>query len=281
MKLSSDPLIHFLVIGGVLFAVLSSIGRSPEDPEERILITADQIAELERSASLLQGRAPTDDELERLVEQVIRDEVYYRRALALELDVDDDEVRRRLIEKMGYLTENIADPEPEEGELEAWFEASAERFRIPALVGFEQVFFSPRMRGDTVEDDALAALEALRAGADAADFGDSTPLDDQFEDADSDRVRILFGDALTDAVFTDEPGIWLGPFESDFGLHLVRITSRSAPRDPSYAEVEARVREAFAADRRAAANAEAFSEMRSYFDIAVQWDADSQPEPWP
>ena len=277
--LRKDPLIHFLVIGGLLFAFLSWMGGEP--PPEQIVISADRVAELSRSAALLQGRPPTEAELERLVEEAIREEVYYRRALALGLDVDDDEVRRRLIEKMAYVTENVADPEPPEADLRAYFEQNAERFRIPELVTFDQVFFSPRMRGESVQADAEAALAALQSGGDPAVNGDSTPLAGRFDDADPDRVRVLFGEALTAAVFAAEPGDWIGPYESDFGWHLVRVSARSAARDPAFAEVEAQVRSDFAAARLEQANQAAFDAMRAYFDIAVQWESGAPAETWP
>jgi len=279
--LHKDPLVHFLVIGAALFAALTWLGRSETASPERIVVTAEDVAELARSAELLAGRPPTDEELQSLVADAVRDEVYYRQALALGLDVDDDEVRRRLIEKMQYATENTADPEPPDADYVAFFEANAERFRIPSLVTFDQVFFSPRMRGESVLADAGEALEALRGGAEPESFGDSTPLASRFEGADPDRVRILFGDALTETVFAEPVNLWLGPFESDFGWHLVRIIERSDARDPEFAEVEARVREVYAAERLEAANEAAFERMRADFDIAVEWEAGEEPEPWP
>jgi hypothetical protein len=275
-----DPLIHFLVIGGLLFAVLSWFGRAPE-PLERIVIGADEVAEITRSAELLQGRPPTEQELARLVEDAVRQEVYYRRALALDLDVDDDEVKRRLVEKMQYLTENTADPEPPDSDLVAYFEANTDRFRIPPLVTFDQLFFSPRLRGDAVLNETNEALSRLRDGADPEDFGDSTPLDDRFEQADPNRIRILFGDGLTDAVFAEPVDEWLGPFESDFGWHLVRILERSPARDPEFAEVESQVRDDYSSRLLEQSNQAAFEEMRTHFDIAVQWEAGRSPEAWP
>lgn len=277
--LRKDPLLHFIVIGGLLFIALTWFGRTPETPEQ-IVVTFEDVAEITRAAELLQGRALTDEELAGLVEDAVREEVYYRRALALELDVDDDEVRRRLVEKMQYLTENTADPEPPEADLEAYFSANPDLFRIPPLVTFDQLFFSPRMRGDSVLTETNAALEALRGGAESDAFGDSTPLDDRFESADPDRVRILFGDALTAAVFAEPIEEWVGPFESDFGWHLVRVIERSEARDPDFAEVEAEVRETYAAFLLERANEAAFDEMRGAFDIRVQWEADQEPEVW-
>jgi hypothetical protein len=277
--LRRDPLFHFLVIGGVLFAALSLLDRG-EDPGE-ILITAERIAELERSASLLQGRPPTEDELGRLVADVVREEVYYRQALALGLDDNDTVVRQRLVEKMRELAENVVDPVPPEADIEAWFEANAWQFRIPELVSFDHVFFSPRDRGDGVAADASSAREALAAGGDPSDFGDATPLGVNFAAADAARVRTLFDEPLTEAVFAAMPGEWIGPFESGFGWHVVRVTARTPARDPAYAEIEAQVRDAYAREQLARANAAAFEEMQGNFDIAVEWEAGSEPERWP
>lgn len=277
--LRKDPLVHFLVIGALMFAVLSLL--APRERPESILITADTVERLRESASLLQGRPPTDEELAALVGDAVRDEVYYREALAQGLDADDTVVRQRLIEKMRELNENVVDPVPPETDLEAWFRENAASFRIPELVTFDHLFFSPRERGETVRADAEAALAALAAGADASAFGDSTPLGARFEAADADRVRLLFGDGLTAAVFAAERDRWIGPYESGFGWHLVRVVERTPARDPAFAEVEDVVREAYAAERLQAANAEALAQMLERFDVRVEWQAGSAPESWP
>ncbi|MDX1562998.1 MAG: peptidyl-prolyl cis-trans isomerase, partial [Gammaproteobacteria bacterium] len=197
------------------------------------------------------------------------------------LDVNDDEVKRRLVEKIQYLNENLADPEPTEAELRAYFEQQPERFEIPPLATFDQVFFSPRMRGDAVVADAEAALAALKDGASPEDFGDSTPLESRFVLADPDRIRVLLRDAITDAVFGAETGTWLGPYESDFGLHLIRVVERSAARQPSFEEVAGDVREAYIVETLERANEAAYAEIRSRYDIAVEWQDGAAAEPWP
>jgi PPIC-type PPIASE domain len=278
--LRKDPLVHFLLIGALLFAGLSWLAPGPRP--ESILITAGTVEQLRESATLLQGRPPTEAELAALVRDAVRDEVYYREALAQGLDADDSVVRQRLIEKMRELNENVVDPVPPETDLAAWFDENAARFRIPELITFDHVFFSPRERGEaTVRADAEAALAGLRAGADAAALGDSTPLGTRFEAADTERVRVLFGDVLTAAVFDAAPGVWIGPYESGFGWHLVRVVEKSPARDPQFAEVEGVVRELYAAERLAAANAEALAELLERFDVSVEWVAGSAPESWP
>jgi hypothetical protein len=274
-----DPLIHFLLFGGILFVVLSWLDSAP--PPERILITAEQVQELSQTAELLQGRTPTSEELERLVAAAVREEVYYREALARGLDVDDVVVRQRMIEKMRELTENLAEPVPPDTDLVAWFEQNADAFRIPERVSFDQVFFDRNARGDTLQADADAALAALNAGGDPGEWGDPTPLADIYEAADANRIRTLFGEAFAATVFAAGVGEWLGPLETGFGWHLVRVVEKTAARAPGFAEVEEAVREAFAAERLAQANDAAFAELRAGFDIAVEWQRGEEPSVWP
>jgi hypothetical protein len=267
-KLIKDPLVHFLLIGVALFAIGAMRDESAPD---RIVVTGEQVAQARAAATALQGREPTAEELAALVEPTVRDEIFYREALALELDVNDDEVRRRLIEKMSYLTQDLADPEPSSEEaLRQFYGASPDLFTIPSLVSFDQVFFSPGARGDSLEKDAAAGIAALRSGRAPAEVGDRTPLRDSYDDAPREQVAVLFGDDLANALFMSEPGAWTGPFRSDFGLHAVRLRSRSDPRLPPYDEIAARVAEEYGAQRRMEANEQAYQKMRARYDVVIE-----------
>ena len=275
-SLLKDPLLHFVVLGGLLFAISYWQGDADEAGPQAIRISAEQVEQVRQSAILFSGNEPSREELAALVEPFIRDEVMYREALALGLDVNDDEVRTRLIEKMRYLTEDLADPEPaSEQELRAFYDAGAEQFLIPALVTFDQLYFSPNERGDALETDVAAALEALTGGSDPEGLGDSTPLQFRVGDRPREQVQVLFGTALTDAVFTMQPDVWTGPFESDFGLHLVRVVSRSEARQPPFEEVRDEVLRRYAEDRRTQANDANYREIRDRYEIVVEWPEDA------
>ena len=254
-----------------LFALSVLRGESVTAGREQIVVTAEQVASARSAAALLQGREPTAEELAAFVEPAVRDEVLYRRALALGLDENDDEVRRRLIEKMSYLTQDLADPEPSSvDELRAFYAATPQRFTIPPLVSFDQVFFSPGSRGAALDADAATGLSALRAGRPPAEVGDRTPLRDSYDEAPREQVAVLFGDALAEALFTAAPGDWTGPFRSDFGLHAVRLRSRSEARLPPYDEIATRVAEEFGAERRREANERAYQEMRALYEVVIE-----------
>jgi hypothetical protein len=282
VRFLKDPLVHFLVIGACLFAISAWRGESVRAGRERIVVTAEQVTQARDAAALLQGRPPTAAELAELIEPAVRDEVLYREALALGLDDNDDEVRRRLIEKMSYLTQDLADPAPtSEADLRTFYEAFPDRFAVPELVSFDQVFFSPSTRGPALASDAEAGLAALRAGRPAIEVGDRTPLRDAYDGAPHQQVSVLFGAALADALFTLPPGDWSGPFESDFGLHLVRLRSRSERRLPSFDEIRDAVAAEFAAERRREANEAAYRRMRDQYDIVFEAPTEPSAETVP
>jgi hypothetical protein len=282
VRFLKDPLVHFLVIGACLFAISAWRGESVRAGRERIVVTAEQVTQARDAAAVLQGRPPTAAELAELIEPAVRDEVLYREALALGLDDNDDEVRRRLIEKMSYLTQDLADPAPtSEADLRTFYEALPDRFAVPELVSFDQVFFSPSTRGPALASDAEAGLAALRAGRPAIEVGDRTPLRDAYDGAPHQQVSVLFGAALADALFTLPPGDWSGPFESDFGLHLVRLRSRSERRLPSFDEIRDAVAAEFAAERRREANEAAYRRMRNQYDIVIEAPTEPSAETVP
>ena len=276
LRLLKDPLVHFLLIGAALFGVSAWRGEVIRAGRERITITAEQVSKARDTAALAQGRELSPAELNDLVESMVREEVLYREALTLGLDKNDDEVRRRLVEKMNYLTQDLADPGSSPDELRAFYTASPELFTIPPLVSFDQVFFSPNERGDKLEADAAAGLAALRAGKPPDQVGDHTPLRAAYDAAPRDQIRVLFGDQMAEALFTAPPGDWAGPYRSDFGLHLVRLRSRTEARLPPYDEIAARVAEEFGAKRRREANEAAYRRLRANYNVIVETPAVAQ-----
>ena len=273
-KLLKDPLVHFLLIGVALFGASAWRGEMIRAGRDRITITAGQIAKARDTAALSQGKELAPSEVDDLVESLVREEVLYREALALGLDKNDDEVRRRLVEKMSYVSQDLADPAPSSpDDLRSFYTASPQVFTTPALVSFDQVFFSPGERAEKLESDAVAGLAALRGGRAADQVGDHTPLRAAYDDAPRDQIRILFGDQIAEALFTAAPGDWMGPYRSDFGLHVVKLRSRSDARLPPYDEIASRVAEEFGAQRRREANEAAYRRMRAHYNVVVETPA--------
>ena len=103
-KFFTQPLLHFLLIGFLIFVFSAWRGDKVESRSENIIVS---VSDVVRLASLWQQtwkRVPTEEELQALVRDHIKEEVYYREALALGLDINDTVIRRRLRQKMEFLS---------------------------------------------------------------------------------------------------------------------------------------------------------------------------------
>lgn len=276
MRFLREPLLHFLLLGALMFGVYAWLNRDSSDAgdvDRSILVTERELTWIIDTWTRLWQRPPDDRELQGLMTDYLREELLAREAHALELDRDDLIVRRRLAQKMDFILADTARiVEPTDAELRALFDADRARFDAPPVISFATLYFSTDKRGDRAAADARGALARLSgAGADAdpGSMGDASLLPDAMQDADELAIAGVFGDAFAKAVIALEPGPWRGPVESAFGLHLVRVTARreAEPRD---FEV---VREALAEEWRHRKEAEAkqvyFRELLDRYDISA------------
>jgi hypothetical protein len=241
-----EPLLHFMLLGGLLYA--ASRVFAPGAADMQIQVDAARVERLVRLYQLQTGAAPTDAQREQLIADFVRDEVLYREARKLGLDKGDEMVRRRLVQKMEFLQSNIADLEkPSEAQLRAFHRENAAQFTEPARLSFTHVYFSPDGRSPGAARAAAAAALAahLASGADMA-RGDRAPVASQFDNVGRDEVQLTFGHSpIVDALMQAQPGQWVGPVESGYGWHLVRVTERQNPVLTSFEQAKAPVTEAW------------------------------------
>jgi hypothetical protein len=268
-----EPLIHFLLLGAAIFWLASLVGDPAGGREDRIRLGSAEVELLRQGFERTWQRPPSEAELAGLVEERVREEVYYREALALGLDRDDTIVRRRLRQKMEFLSEDLALAPPTDAELEAWLRAHPERFRVEPRIRFEQVFLSRDRRGDRLRADAERLLAGLRAGDalhDPAALGDPLPLPAAAGVLSASEVAGLFGPDFAGRVFELEPERWQGPVDSAYGAHLVLVRERVAGRDPALAEVRDAVAREWAAEQRLRAREEHYRELRARYDVRIE-----------
>lgn len=269
-KLLSNPLVHFLAIGTLVFAASQLLRGSSVDDDRRIELGEKDIARLREMWMAQWKRPPTESELSGLIDSHIREEILYREALAMGLDRDDLVVRRRLAQKIELLADDLATrAEPTREELRQFFEENLDRYEIPARIGFSHIYFSVDRRGDDVERDALASLEAIRNGASADDHGDAFMLQRDYPARSKRELVELFGTEFVDRLFMLETEEWEGPVTSSYGVHLVRVRERTGARAPELDDVSGRVRNDLLSKRRRDANAALVDSLKQRYEIVV------------
>jgi hypothetical protein len=273
-KLIREPLLHFLLIGAALFVLYDLQNEDTVDDSRQIVISQ---AEIDRMITLWEKkwqRLPTRQELDGLIEAQIKEEVLYREALAMGLDQDDTIVRRRLAQKVEFISSDIASQaDPTEEDLQAYLDANPDKFARPGLVSFEQVFLNADRRGEQVERDAellLAELKGDDGTLDLMEAGDSFMFGVQHETLTRHGISRLFGNQFAEAVFDLPVGEWQGPVRSGYGLHLVRINSRSESQPRTLDEVRDKVRDEWLAQQQRQHNEAFYEALRARYDIVVE-----------
>jgi peptidyl-prolyl cis-trans isomerase C len=216
-------------------------------------------------------RKPSAEELRGLIEERIDEEVLAREATRLGLDRDDVIVRRRLAQKMAFVSDDLAVMvEPAEAELRAYFEAHREVYTVPDLYALRHVYFNPDRHGMELDADAQRALQRLARGANADEVGDPFMLPRELADVSRDDIARDFGSIFADAVTSSQPGTWVGPVRSPFGVHLVKLESHTPRTAAHFEDVRNQVREAHLAQKQQQANAALRAKLRQQYRIVVE-----------
>ncbi len=270
-KWHKEPLLHFLIIGAVIFVLFSIVNKEESAlSENKIVVTAAEIERLSANWSKKWNRPPTGTELKGLVESYIKEEVYYREALALGLDQNDTILRRRLMQKMEFLSNDLAElNQPDEAALNKYFLDNQEKYELPAQVSFTHIYFSLDKRGAKASEDAksvLAGLNMMRA----PEKGDSFMMQYDFVQETPFEVERLFGKGFSNQLFQLDINTWQGPIESGYGLHLVRISEMIDARMPELAFVIDKVRTDLMFERRQKMNKEIYEKFKERYEIVVE-----------
>lgn len=274
-KLFTEPLIQFLVIGACIYGAFALFGTPEEDfRDTRVHVDSARINSFISQWESRWNRPPTRDEIDGLIQAYIKEDVLYRQAVTMGLNEDDPITRRRMAQKLEFLTSDLAMMvQPAEGELEAYFDENSETYRAPDRMTFSQIFFDPDSRGNkTLEDAAEALLELQTAGApteDSMQMGDGFMLQSDFVSVTPAEASRQMGSDFVEAVVQLKPGAWHGPVLSGYGVHLVYVYSYEKAPPAVFEEVKAAVLENWQLQQREKFNADFLENLKTRYEIVI------------
>ena len=271
-----EPLLHFLFIGAIIFVVFSIVNKEEAAVNgNKIVVSSAEIERLSGNWSKKWNRSPTEKELQGLIGSYIKEEVYYREALALGLDQNDTVLRRRLMQKMEFLSNDLADlSNPDETALNDYFLENQDKYELPARISFTHIYFSLDKHGNQIFDNAGKVLADIQASSPpiprAPERGDSFMLQYDFTLEAPFEVARLFGQGFAEQLFQLDAGDWQGPIESGYGLHLVRINEKVDARMPELASVIDKVRTDYMFEQRQKTNKAIYERFKERYEIVVE-----------
>ncbi|MHC4081833.1 MAG: peptidyl-prolyl cis-trans isomerase [Planctomycetota bacterium] len=277
-RIWGEPLIHFFVLGLVVFGLRGVIEQGEETTVDPLLVEVSS-AEIDWFRTMWRkrmGREPTVEELRGQVNQLIREEILSREAVTMGLDEGDTVVRRRLAQRMDFLFRDLSGTaEPSDDELQNYLEENRSTYEIPGQMSFTHVYFNPEKRGDDAAAEAAReSAERLNAdeiaGQDTSGLGDPFLLPSSYANQSPAELRSAFGLRFADAVSEQEPGTWRGPVLSGYGWHAVLVHDRSEPMLPEFSALKERLTADWMAARERELAGEVYDRLRERYQVLVE-----------
>jgi hypothetical protein len=195
----------------------------------------------------------------------------YREGVKLGLERDDIVVKRRVRQKIEMIAEEDASTRaPTDADLSAYLAANQARFVQPAILTFEQVFLGQPTSGAGVVHAVAVTREALRSGTDPEKLGKPTLRPYRMTLTPADLVARDFGASFAAALEKLPIGEWVGPIDSSFGAHYVRVSDRTPAAAPQLAAVRDHVVREWENERRQRARNDAYTKMRGEYQVSIE-----------
>lgn len=238
-KIAQEPLFHFLLLGGLIFILYSFLNQNQNSvDDETIYINDDDISRLAQMHLRNWNEEPGEDVLKRLLNDEIEAEIMYREALKLNLDHNDEIIRRRLKQKYSFLVKDLVDAsEVSKEDALNFYKENEDQFLKPKQISFQQIYFNPDIRPNAFKDAERELSQIQRT----IPRGDGGHLPSDIDSQNKTQIRKLFGEEFAQSLFQLETGKWMGPIASGYGYHLVNIDSIVESEPYLFDEIEGQI----------------------------------------
>ena len=266
-RIVREPIFLFFILGSLLFLFYSAASSYYNKKNNEIVISAMQVALLKDSFEKTWKRAVNETELQALIENHIKDEVFYREAVSMGLDKSDLAIKRRLRQVMELVLDDYSSVYPSENQLRKYLSEHPGKFRQDSRISFRHQYFS--MDQKQVAENQLSRLKK-GFSSDENYTNKLSLMPEIFENEPHAEVMKLFGDNFSSQVFKLEKGAWQGPLASAYGWHLVKVSDQSPGVVPPLNDIWDEVEREWTLDKKRELKEKQFQKMRGRYNITVE-----------
>lgn len=272
-KFLKEPLVHFLLIGACLFVLYAWVQPDQMGEKETILITDYELDRLVKAYEKNWNRKPDSLSLERLLEEHIRSEVFYREALAMNLEHNDEIIKRRLRQKYEFLVKDLSEQNvPNSAELQAFYQANLQQYQSDRKVSFSQAYFSPDRRPNPKEDAGMVWEKLKGKEAETLkSYGDDFHLQDYYAKRTYRDLVQNYGKTFTDTLFAKKTLGWQTPIESGYGYHLIYLSDIEEAKTLDFEQVKNRVLEDWKNSELENFNEELYQGLKKKYEVVHEY----------
>ncbi len=268
-KILQEPLLHFLIVGGLLFFYLST---NDDLTKPEIIISEGKIKQLTAQFTKTRQRSPTEDEIKALIDNQVREDLAFNHGTQMGLVENDTIIKRRVQQKIEFmLNDSIAGIEPSNEELQTYLDAHKEKYTISPVYSFKHVYINPEKHKDI--NGFITSLKAQELDVGYVNLGDSIMLDNVYENISTAQIARLYGLKFAKSLDDIDVGTWQGPVKSGYGLHLVKIDKKSPGRIGTLAELSSEIKRDFRIDTQKKAINNFYETLESQYTVIIGSEA--------
>lgn len=268
-KILQEPLLHFVIVGSLLFITLSS---NDTNPQPHIVISEGKIKQLSAQFSKTRQRPPTAEELSALIDNQVKEDLAFRHGMQMGLVENDTIIKRRVQQKLEFmLNDSVASIAPGRKELQVYLDSHKEKYSIAPVYSFKHIYINPEKHKDS--DAFITELQAQNLDAIYQNSGDSIMLESQYIDISATQVARLFGRKFAKQLNDLTLNQWQGPVKSGYGLHLVSIDKKTPEHIATLDEMGAAIKRDYRIDAQKKAINIFYEELRTQYRVSVATEA--------
>jgi peptidyl-prolyl cis-trans isomerase C len=279
IKIIKEPLVHFIIIGAIGFALYSFVKGSYVDKDYAIKISKSEVEAMINKWMAQLKRPPTKQEVDIFLEDYVQREILFREAKSMGLDKNDMVIKNRMLQKIDFLTNDLlVTASPTDAEALKYFDDNLEKYTIPGKIDFIHIFFNLDKRSfDDAEQTALNVKETLNKSSTVPnnyfEKGDLFILPYEFYDLSKDEISNKFGQSeLSEKLFVLEEKEWSGPFLSSYGMHLVYVSDKKSQGTLKFEDVKSDIKDLLIKNKRRDTKNRIISELKKKYDITYTDD---------
>ena len=268
-KIIKEPLLHFFILGGVLFFVFLVLNPEDKQSSENIRIEASQVEYLSKQFEVKHGRVPHKDELKRLVDDYVNTEIYYREAVKLGLDKNDDVIKKHLRKKLRMMSsDTISLLDVNDTTLQKYIETHPENFTLPSMYRFYQVYIDPKKH----QNDLTVYLKEVKEKLDnnISVISESKLVRDYYSRISKEVVSDIFGKDFYKELESAKFNTWSSVLKSDIGYHFIKLIKRTKSKILPLKDIRSYALNEYSKEKYRKSVAKQFQEMKKRYKIIVE-----------
>jgi len=265
-RILQEPLLHFLVVGSLLFFYISS---NDTEIKSQVTISQGKVKQLIAQFTKTRQRAPSDKDKKALIENQIREDLAFEHGVQMGLIENDSIIKRRVQQKIEFmLNDSIASIEPSRNDLQVYMDKHSKEYTIAPVYTFKHIYINPEKHESL--DIFITELQSKDLNKDYKNVGDNMMIESSFTQISTSQIARIFGRKFAKSLDAIPLHVWQGPIKSGYGLHLVMIENKIPKHFAKLEEVEVALRRNFRADAQKKAINTFYDELKEQYDIKVE-----------